>query len=131
MSTATPEPRGLAQMAADLLAFARQEALEGYGADDEIRIRDAAEKAWNAALHATDLGMRSRGVMPTPGPQAHTNRHKFLEKIGRHDLQLQLAFFADRVHGSCFYEGAIPEERIMNQWLDEVHQYIEDIKAGI
>jgi len=131
MSTATPKPRDLGQMADDLLAFARQEALEGYKADDEIRIRDAAEKAWNAALHATDLGMRSRGQMPTPGPQAHTNRHRFLEGIGRHDLQLQLAFFADRLHGSCFYEGAIPEARLMTQWLDEVHQYIDAIKAGI
>jgi hypothetical protein len=118
-------------MAEDLLAFARQEALEGYKSDDPIRIRDAAEKAWNAVLHATDLGMRSRGHMPTPGPQAHTDRHRFLEKIGRHDLQMQLAFFSDRLHGSCFYEGAIPEERIMTVWLDKVQQYIEDIKAGI
>lgn len=118
-------------MAEDLLAFARQEALEGYKADDSIRIRDAAEKAWNAVLHATDLGIRSRGQMPTPGPEAHAQRHKFLEKIGRHDLQLKLGFFADRLHGTCFYEGSIPEQGTMNLWLDEVHQYIEDIKAGI
>ncbi len=69
--------------------------------------------------------------MPTPGPQAHTDRHAFFEKIGRYDLQKQYAFFADRLHGACFYNGLLPHEEEMNRWLGEVHQYIEDIKAGI
>jgi len=131
MSTASSSPRGLAQLAEDFLAFAREEAREGYGSGDSIRIRDGAEKAWNAVVQATDLAMRARGQLPTPGPQAHTDRHKFFEKIGRRDLQQKYAFFADRLHGSCFYEGPIPEGPLMNQWLDEVAQYIEEIKAGI
>jgi len=121
----------LAQLADDFLAFARQESREGFKADDPIRIRDAAEKAWNAAVQATDLAMRARGQMASPGPRAHSDRHVFFEKIGRRDLQAKYAFFADRLHGSCFYEGRLPHEELMNQWLDEVHQYIEDIKAGL
>lgn len=131
MSTAAPPSKGLAQLADDLLAFARQEAREGFKADDTIRIRDAAEKAWNAAVQVTDLAMRARGTPPTPGPRAHTDRHVFFERIGRRDLQEKYSFFADRMHGGCFYEGRIPHEETMNLWLDGVRQYIDDVKAGI
>lgn len=131
MSAPASRPVGLAKLADDLLAFARSEAREGYKSQNSIQIRDAAEKAWNAAVQATDLAMRARGQRPTPGPQAHRDRHVFFEKIGRHDMQRQYAFFADRLHGACFYEGALPHEEDMNRWLDEVAQYIDDIKAGI
>ncbi|HKZ60335.1 MAG TPA: hypothetical protein VJ547_10915 [Candidatus Thermoplasmatota archaeon] len=131
MSAPASRPKGLAQLADDLLAFARQEAREGFKRQHPIQIRDAAEKGWNAAVQATDLAMRARGQMPTPGPQGHQDRHEFLEKVGRHDLHKQFAFFADRLHGACFYGGLLPHEEDMNRWLDEVQQYIEDIKAGI
>jgi hypothetical protein len=118
-------------LADDFLAHARQEAREGFKADDSIRIREAAEKAWNAAVQATDLAMRARGTPPTPGPMAHADRHLFFERIGRADLQQKYSFFADRLHGACFYEGRVPHEETMNRWFDEVRQYIDDIKAGI
>lgn len=131
MSTPGSRPVGLAQLADDLLAFARQEAQEGYEGQDQIRIRDAAEKAWNAAVQATDLAMRARGRPATPGPMAHEDRHRFFETIGRKDLQQKFSFFADRLHGSCFYQGLIPSRQDMAVWLEEVRQYIDEIKAGI
>jgi len=131
VSTPASKPKGLAQLADDLLSFARGEAREGFKKQDPLRIRDAAEKGWNAAVQATDLAMRARGQFATPGTQAHRDRHQFFEVIGRHDLQKQYAFFADRLHGACFYEGLLPHEEDMNRWLDEVAQYIEEIKAGI
>ena len=131
MSAPASSPVGLSRLADDLLAFAREEARQGFKAANSIQIRDAAEKAWNAAVQATDLAMRFRGQRPSPGPEAHRDRHAFLESIGRHDLHKQFSFFAERLHGACFYNGLMPHEEDMNRWLDEVAQYIADIKAGI
>ena len=131
VSAPASRPKGLAQLADDLLAFARQEAREGFRKQNSIQIRDAAEKAWNAAVQATDLGMRLRGQMPSPGASAHRDRHEFLETLGRDDLHHKFSFFAERLHGMCFYQGLMPHEEDMNRWLDEVGQYIEEIKAGI
>ena len=75
--------------------------------------------------------MRLRGQMPTPGPDAHRDRHAFLETIGRPDLHRHFAFFAERLHGMCFYQGLLPHEEDMDRWLDEVQQYIGEIKAGL
>jgi len=131
MSAPASKPVGLSQLADDLLAFARQEAREGFRKEKSIQLRDAAEKAWNAAIQATDLAMRFRGQIPTPGPAAHQDRSEFLAAIGRRDLQKQFSFFADRLHGGCFYEARMPHEEEMNLWLDEVAQYIADVKSGI
>jgi hypothetical protein len=131
MSAPASKPVGLGQLADDLLAFARQEAREGFRKENSIQVRDAAEKAWNAAVQATDLAMRARGQRASPGPEAHHDRHEFLHSIGRYDLQKQFAFFADRLHGGCFYHGRMPHEEEMNRWLDEVAQYVADLKAGI
>jgi hypothetical protein len=131
MSAPASKPVGLAQLADDLLTFARQEAREGFAKQNSIQVRDAAEKAWNAAIQATDLAMRFRGQRPAPGPGAHQDRSEFLFSIGRRDLQKQFAFFADRLHGGCFDEGRMPHEEEMNLWLDEVAQFVTDVKAGI
>lgn len=131
MSAPASKPVGLGQLADDLLAFARQESREGFSKQNSIQIRDAAEKAWDAASQATDLAMRFRGERPTPGPGAHQDRSEFLHSIGRRDLQMKFAFFADRLHGGCFYEGRMPHEEEMNTWLDEVAQYVADVKSGI
>jgi hypothetical protein len=131
ISSPSSKPIGLAQLNEDLLAFARQEAREGFRRQNSIQIRDAAQKAWNAAVQATDLAMRARGQMPSMGPDAHRDRHPFLESIGRHDLHKQFSFFAERLHGACFYHGLMPHEEDMNRWLDEVGQYVADLKSGI
>lgn len=131
VSTPKPGAPGLVAIAEDLLAFARQEAREGFAAHDSIRIRDAAEKAWNAAVQATDFCMRAHGRPPTPGPEAHSDRHEFLESIGREDLETEYTFFADRLHGSCFYGGRLPHEEVANRWLERVGRFIDQIKAGV
>lgn len=133
MSSPASKPKGLVQLAEDLLAFARGEAREGFKKQEPPHIRDAAEKAWNAAVEPTGLAVRARGggQVPSPGPRAHGDRHEFLEQIGRYDLPQECAFFADRLHGACLYEGRLPHEEDMNRWLDEVAQYIEEVKAGI
>ncbi len=121
----------LIEIAEDFLALARQEAEEGYRRKDERRVRDAAEKAWNAVVQATDHAMRSRGRIPEPGPDAHVARHEFLEAIGRRDLSKELSYFADRLHGECFYKGACPTRDGMRVALDEAEDFIRKVKRGV
>jgi len=118
----------LIQIAESFLDIAKQEAKEGYARDDERRIRDAAEKAWNAALQATDHAMQIHGRAPEPGRGAHGDRHEFLEAVGRRDLSKELSYFADRLHGECFYQGNCPTREGMQTALKEVEHYIRKIR---
>lgn len=102
----------------------------GYDLDDYRRIRDAAEKAWLAALQAIDHAMNRHGLLPEPGAMAHESRHKFLCKIGREDLSRQLSVFSDQLHGQIFYFGAVPERKRMEARLDEVSQFIRAVSEG-
>ena len=118
----------LLQIAESFLEIAREEANRGYKDHDERRIRDAAEKAWNAALQATDHAMHIHGRAPEPGRGAHADRHEFLEAVGQHKLSKELSYFADRLHGECFYQGACPSREGMETALKEVEDYVRKIK---
>ena len=120
-------PIALHRMAESFLELAREEADEGYNSKDMRRVRDAAEKAWLAALQATDGAMQRHGLLPEPGPRAHLTRHEFLEEVGREDLSHELHDFADRLHGRYFYTGAVPDRAGMARALDQVKQYIQRV----
>ncbi len=124
-----PEGRSLIETAESVLALAREEAEVGYASGDERRVRDAAEKAWLASTLATDWAMQRHGRVPEPGRGAHADRHDFLETIGRRDLSKELAYFADRLHGDCFYGGLCPSSANMGIDLEEVAQYIHELRA--
>ena len=123
--------RELQRMAASFLELAREEADLGYKVDDMRRVRDAAEKAWLAALQATDAAMERHGVFPEPGPRAHVTRHEFLEKAGRRDLSSRLGDFAERLHGRYFYFGAVPDKRGMDIDLAEVEDYVRRLNEEL
>jgi len=106
-------------MAESFLQLAREESDFGFDAKDIRRVRDAAEKGWLAILQATDAAMERQGVFPEPGARAHITRHEFLEGVGRQDLSDALHMFADKLHGSYFYFGAVPDRRGMGVVLDE------------
>jgi hypothetical protein len=128
---ATSAPKTLVELANSFLALAREEAAIGYATEDRRRVRDAAEKAWLAALQATDAAMERHGLFPDPGPMAHASRHEFLEKRGRRDLSSKLHEFADRLHGKYFYLGAVPDKAGMGLTLDEVAEYIRRVSEEI
>ncbi len=111
-------------MAESFLQLAREEADQGFQVKDMRRVRDAAEKAWLAILQATDAAMERHGFFPDPGPRFHITRHEFLQGAGRTDLSDKLHMFADKLHGSYFYFGAVPDQRGMGVVLDEVADYI-------
>lgn len=128
---ATARPVRLNEMAESFLALAREEAEEGYREKDERRIRDAAEKAWLAALQAVDGAMQRHGRVASPGPMAHSDRHAFFKAAGRRDLSKVLAFFADDLHGRVFYFGVIPAREEMTTALDEVQAFVRTVRDGL
>jgi len=128
---ANAKRQSLLDMANSFLDLAREELAAGYDLDDYRRIRDAAEKAWLAALQAIDHAMSRHGQLPEPGAMAHESRHKFLRKIGRDDLSKQLSVFADQLHGQVFYFGAVPERKRMELAVDEVSQFVRSLSQDV
>ena len=121
----------LLEMAQGFLDLSREEMAVGYDGDDYRRIRDAAEKAYLAALQAVDHAMARHGLIPEPGAMAHASRHRFLEKAGRRDLSAHLSTFADALHGRVFYMGDIPSRESLSLSLDEVAQFIRTVSEEL
>lgn len=123
-----PSTIGLAQDAVEL-AFSEADA--GYRDRNTLKIRQAAEKGWLAANLATDHAMEKHGQTPEAGPGAHTARHEFLEAMGQYALSEKLGYFADRLHGDCFYKGACPTEDGMKRALGEVREYVRRLRDEV
>jgi hypothetical protein len=129
---ANSDRRGsLIEIAEDVIGAARREADDGYRRRDTLKIRQAAEKTWLAVNMATDHAMEQHGVTPAAGSDSDVSRHEFLEAIGRRDISKELSFFADRLHGDCFYKGACPTEDGMRLALDEAEQYIRRVRVEL
>ncbi len=130
MSLAHRPPTAI-ELAEGALALAGAEADLGYSTRSPLKIRQAAEKAWLAANLATDHAMEKHGRTPEAGPGAHTARHEFLEALGEYTLSEKLGYFADRLHGDCFYQGSCPTEDGMRRALTEVREYIRRLKDEV
>ncbi len=109
------------------LRAGREELEAGLSRGDQVKVRDAAEKAWNAVVQATDFVMQRNGRSPLPGPAAHRDRRDFLEGIGRRDLAQKYTYFAEVLHGDVFYSGATLPMPRLRQYLDEVEDYIQQV----
>jgi hypothetical protein len=125
-------------MAKDYLAEAKalhKHALEefrrGVQENDEMVIRDAAEKAWNAVVQATNyLFEKTRG----PVPRSHFHRRKGLLELGKTVPAIKRRNLVDRymareqmLHEMCFYEG-IYDRSILEENFDKVKKFITDVE---
>ncbi len=119
--------QSLLDVARTFLRSAREEMEAGFASNDYVKVRDGAEKAWNAILQATDHAMRARGRTPRPGRDAHRDRREFLESIGRGDLAREFTYFAERLHGDVFYVGAPVSPAMGRAYMDEVEAYIRKV----
>ena len=115
----------LLEMARTFLAAARTELEEGLTSNDYVKVRDAAEKAWNAVAQATDHAVQIHGSVPLPGRDAHVARRNFLEHIGRRDLSREYTYFVQRLRGDLFYTGTPLPAATARQFLDEVQEFID------
>ena len=119
----------LLEVARTFVLTAREEIEQGFEANNYIKVRDGAEKAWSAIVQATDHAMRAHGRTPLPGRGAHGDRLDYLDSIGRHDLAQGYSYLADRLHGDLFYNGVALPTDLIRRLLDEAADFVEQAAA--
>ncbi|MBS7638290.1 hypothetical protein KEJ49_05330 [Candidatus Bathyarchaeota archaeon] len=98
--------------------------------NEAIRIRDAAEKLWNATINATNALILSHlGIVPA----SHWERRKLLDKLEDLNPEVEKLGLRDRygareryLHEMTFYEGIIDVEMLERE-LKKVKEYINDV----
>lgn len=117
-------PEALAAFARRLLAEAKAEGAVGFAEHDDLKIRKAAERAWKAAVAATDAAMAARGI-PRDGTGADRVRHyAFLDTLDGGAHALAYASFADRLHRLCAHDGHLPTAESWESQLRAVDAFI-------
>jgi hypothetical protein len=103
----------------------------GVENNDAIRIRDAAEKAWNAVVQATNaLILYYLGKTPS----SHWERRRLLRELERVKPEVESLSLRDRysarernLHELVFYEGVIDVNDVEFE-LEKAKRYIEDVR---
>jgi len=102
----------------------------------DVIIRDAAEKAWNAVLQATNALLIGRGF-PEEKVKSHRDRRLALNSLELRDPQIRAKGFRDRfgarehyLHEMCFYEGEYLPEGIRDD-ISKVKSYIDDVEKAL
>jgi len=107
---------------------------EGIGEDNTVKLRDSAEKAWNAAVQAANaLALKYTGLMP----RSHYERRSSLREVERKVPELARLGIYDRyaarsrlLHGEIFYEGVL-DPNLLKTEIEKVLEFIEIAKAHI
>jgi len=103
---------------------------EGIRENNAYKIRDSAEKAWNAIIQATNaLILKLTGKLPS----SHWERRRMLREleaklpeIGRLMLRDRYGARERHLHEMVFYEGNIDVEDIKYE-LERVKAYLNDV----
>ena len=103
----------------------------GVENNDAIRIRDAAEKAWNAVVQATNaLILYYLGKTPS----SHWERRRLLRELERVKPEVESLGLRDRysarernLHELVFYEGVIDVNDVEFE-LEKTRRYVEDVR---
>ena len=111
------------KQAKELLSAAKKEFKEGKAKGDQIKIRDAAEKGWNATVQATN-GLFAKKRKPIP--KSNRVRREGLEKIAP-ELRDRFEARAHSLHSQCFYDGVCPLE-IVERDINKVGDYIDQVE---
>jgi hypothetical protein len=111
------------------LEAARKEFLESRG--DPVRVRDAAEKAWNAVVQATDALIYA---FTGSRPLSHYERRVALREIERRFEGVKRLGLRDRymarykvLQGETFYEGVVDLGEVEVE-LEKVEEYLKDVE---
>jgi len=110
---------------------ALKEFRDGIANNDMIRVRDAAEKAWNAVIQATNaLILYYIGKTPS----SHWERRRLLRELEREKPEMESLGFRDRysarernLHEMVFYEGLIDVSDVELE-LEKAKRYVEDVR---
>jgi len=98
----------------------------------DVVMRDAAEKAWNAVIQATNALLLGRGFSEEK-IKSHRERRLALDILQSKDSEVRNKGLRDRfsarehnLHERCFYEGEyVPEGVKEDIW--KAKEYVEDV----
>lgn len=107
---------------------------EGIKEGNTIKLCDAAEKAWNAVVQATNaLILKRIGFLP----KSHYERRRALKEIEDKDKELAKLGIYDRyaarsrlLHGEVFYKGILDHD-LLRLEIKKALEFIEIIKKSI
>jgi len=107
---------------------------EGVRENDSYKIRDSAEKAWNAVVQATNaLILKLSGKLPS----SHWERRRMLRELETRVPEIGKLMLRDRygarerhLHEMVFYEGNIDVEDIRYE-LEKVRAYLDDVSRAL
>jgi uncharacterized protein (UPF0332 family) len=110
---------------------ALREFRDGVANNDIVRVRDAAEKAWNAVIQATNaLILHYLGKTPS----SHWERRRLLRELEREKPEVESLGFRDRysarernLHEMVFYEGLVDINDVEFE-LEKARRYVEDAR---
>lgn len=99
----------LLKSADEFIKLAFREFEEGVAEESSAKLRDSAEKAWNAVVQAADaLILKKEGYVP----KSHYERRIALRNLEKSDARFREIGIYDRygarsrlLHGEVFYEG--------------------------
>jgi len=119
----------------EFLRAAFEEFERGLKEGSTLRLRDAAEKAWNAVVQAVNaLVLKHEGYVP----RTHYERRSALKELERKNPRFRELGFYDRyaarsrlLHGEVFYEGVLDPELLRHE-PEKAKEYVElIIKEGL
>ncbi|WP_237558723.1 hypothetical protein [Candidatus Methanodesulfokora washburnensis] len=111
-----------------------EEIKEGLEEEDALRIRDGAEKLWNAVVSAANALILSYTDIV---PASHWERRKLLDKLEEEDPEVEKLGLRDRygareryLHEMTFYDGIIDPDMLRRE-MEKVKKFIEDVQRII
>jgi hypothetical protein len=99
--------------------------------NDQVLLRDAAEKAWGAVTQAANevLDVHGRVI-----PSGTGDRRSELRALERQDRRLRSLRLESRfgnaeliLHRDCFYDGTCPPELVTDTVIESVKEYLDDV----
>ena len=115
-----------------LYAHARRELAAWRESQDEVVLRDAAEKTWGAVTQATNELLQA---YDRPVPSGTGARRSGLNAIERQNRRIRRLRMLDRfttvegvLHKDCFYDGYCPLPLITDV-IEDAQEYLDDVES--
>ena len=116
-----------------LYAHALRELADWQHSQDEVVLRDAAEKTWGAVTQATNELLQAYDRPVPSGTSVRRSSLNAIERRNRHIRSLRmLARFSEVeniLHRACFYDGYCPLPLITDVIIEDAQEYLDDVET--
>ena len=110
------------------------ELVGAYMSNDQLGVRQAAEKAWLAVVEATDWFLADgHNIRVDADERAHLQRRKYLLSLDRGDLERTYSHLAQTLHGDVFYFAEPFDPATLRRFFEEAAGFVEETtgEAGL